>query len=363
MCGSDTVSAGHSVMMKTRDHTVAVTCHLEPTQNLYHLSKLLAGLCELGRQGRIALHFTTVADTSLQSSTDALLNVSITHEGTTTPVVFELYDRSDRFEMALLDAGGVYFKRSFYPPEIRSLPASWQHKVLPFGLNYGCRGPFEESQLLESSVAQPSLANYRNLLLFENFERPPDSPVKPSIVFQTRAWAPDSTSDDADDVNESRAEIIRALRRSFPGRFYGGFVPNAHARRCYPDLLTERSNEQNEYIRFSQRCLIGISTRGLHHSVPFKLPEMMASSRAIVSHSLRTEFPAPYLPGTHFLEFRSPEECVEQCDRILSDLSLARSLRRASWQYYQSQVRPGRHVGNLVDRAIGSQSSATEKRK
>lgn len=40
VCGSDTVSAGHSVMMKTRDPTVAVTCHLEPTQNLYHPLKL-----------------------------------------------------------------------------------------------------------------------------------------------------------------------------------------------------------------------------------------------------------------------------------------------------------------------------------
>jgi Glycosyl transferases group 1 len=102
-------------------------------------------------------------------------------------------------------------------------------------------------------------------------------------------------------------------------------------------------------------------TQNLYH--PFKLPEMMASSRAIVSHSLRTEFPALYLPGTHFLEFRSPEECVEQCGRILSDPSLARSLRQASWQYYQSQVRPGRHVGNLADRAIRAQGSATEKRK
>jgi hypothetical protein len=356
-------SADLSVMIKMRDHAVAVTCHLEPTQNPYHLSKLLAGLCELAKQGRIELRFTTVADTSLQSSTEALLNVFVTHDGTTTQVVFDVEDRSDRFEMALLDAGAVYFKRSFYPPDICSLPASWQHRILPFGLNYGCRGSLDESQLLESSVAPPSLANYRNFLSFHDFERPPHSPVKPAIVFQTRAWAPDSTSDDADEVNESRAEVIRALRRSFPGRFYGGFVGNAHARRYYPDLLTERSQEQNDYIQFSQRCLIGISTRGLHHSVPFKLPEIMASSRAIVSHSLRAELPAPCLPGTHFLEFRSPEECVEQCDRILSDLSLARSLRRASWEYYQSQVRPGRHVGNLLDRAIRSQSGAIEKRK
>ena len=195
VCRSDTLSAGHSVMVKTRDHTVAVTCHLEPTENLYHLSKLLAGLCGLARQGRIALHFTTVADTSLQSSAEGLLSVCVTHDGTTTQVVFDLYDRSDLFETALLDTGALYFKRSFYSPEIRSLPASSQRKILPFGLNYGCRGSLDESQLLESSVAPPSLANYRNFLSFHDFERPPHSPVKPAIVFQTRAWAPDSTSD------------------------------------------------------------------------------------------------------------------------------------------------------------------------
>ena len=346
--------------LKMREQTVGVTCHIEPTQNLYHLSKLLTGLCELARQGRIELRFTTVAANSPQSSTEAVLSAVVANHGTTTHAVFDLYDRSDRFEIALLEACGVYFKRSFCVPHVRSLQASWQPKVLPFGLNYGCRGLIDDSWLLESYVTESSLASYRALIPFQDCEQHPNVPVRPSIVFQTRAWAPDSTSDNADEVNESRAGIIRALRKSFPGRFYGGFVRNSHALRCYPDLLTEYSDEQSEYIRFSKRCGIGISTRGLHHSVPFKLPEIMASSQVIVSQPLSTGLPSLYLPGTHFLEFHTPQECIAQCDRILSDPSLARSLRQASWLYYESQVRPGRHVGNLIDRAILSQSSTAQ---
>jgi len=155
-----------------------------------------------------------------------------------------------------------------------------------------------------------------------------------------------------EEVNESRAAIIRALRKSFPGRFHGGFVRSPHALQRYSDLLSEYSSEQGEYVRLRKSCLVAISSRGLHHSIPFKVPENMAASLAIVSEPLGTELPVPYVAGTDFLEFRTPEECVEQCDHLLSDASLAGSLRQASWRYYESQVRPAQHVGNLLEQAL-----------
>jgi len=337
--------------VKMLERPVTVTCHVGPEQNLYHLSKVLTGLSELAEDGQIELGFTTVCEAACQTA-EAALHLLITNEAATLNVVFDTFDRSDYFETTLLEHCDFYFKRSFRASDICLLPAAWQHKIVRFGLNYGCRSSRGEARLLEFQVQQSSLQHYLNAPAFGDFEQSPDTYVAPSIVFQTRAWAPNSTSDNVEEVNESRAGIIRALRKSFPGRFHGGFIRNPHALQRYPDLLSTYSSEQGEYVRLIKRCLVGISSRGLHHSVPFKVPENMAASLAIVSEPLRTELPVPYVPGTDFIEFRTPEECVDQCDHLLSNPSLVSSLREASWRYYESQVKPAQHVGNLLERAL-----------
>jgi len=338
--------------VKIFERPVTVTCHVGPAQDLFHLSKMLTGLCELAADGQIELRFTSVCEPSCKSTPEAALHVLITHEAETLHVVFDTYDKSDFFETTLLEHCDFYFKRSFRASDICLLPAAWQHKIVRFGLNYGCRSSRGEARLLEFQVQQSSLQRYQNVPAFRDFEQSPSTDVAPSIVFQTRAWAPNATSDNVEEVNESRAAIIRALRKSFPGRFHGGFVRNPHALQRYPDLLSKYSSEQREYVQLRKSGLVAISSRGLHHSIPFKVPENMAASLAIVSEPLGTELPVPYVAGTDFLEFRTPEECVEQCDHLLSDASLAGSLRQASWRYYESQVRPAQHVGNLLERAL-----------
>jgi hypothetical protein len=335
------------------ERPISVTCYITPAHDLYHLSCLLTGLCELAGECRIELRFEPVLEDTRKPLEAIAMRAVAVWAGRATDIVFEVYDRSDDFEMPLLERCDIYFKRNFYEPEIRKLDRKCQQKVVPFGFNYACRSMAGEKRLLAADlVSRDSLDRYLLERPFESFEQSPTIAVSPCIVFQTRAWAPESTSDNADEVNDSRARIIRELRKAFRGRFHGGFVHSDFASERYPELLAEHSSEESAYVELVKGNLIGISTHGLHYSVPFKVPEYLAGSIAVVSEPLRNGFPVPFVEGQHFLAFREPEECVAQCDRILSNAHLASELRQASWQYYRSEIRPAQHVASLLERAF-----------
>jgi hypothetical protein len=341
------------------EHPISVTCYITPAHDLYHLSSILTGLSEVAKEGRLELRLEPILDDTRKPLEAIAMRAVAVREGRAIEIVFEVYDRSDRFEMPLLEHCDIYFKRSFFEPDIRDLDPELQPKVVPFGFNYACRSMAGETRLRGLDLDGRDFLN-RYLLErpFESFEQGPDTAVSPSIVFQTRAWPPESISDDADEVNESRVRIIRALRKAFPGRFHGGFVHSDFACRRYPELLSEHPSAESAYVRLVKQRLIGISTHGLHYSVPFKVPEYLAASITVVSEPLRNGFPAPFVEGQHFLAFREPEECIAQCDRILSDAHLSVGLREASWQYYQTEIRPAQHVANVLDRAFSHATGA-----
>jgi hypothetical protein len=325
----------------------SITCSLSPAHDLYHLSNILTGLSELAERGSLSLHIEPVVNDARNPLESVAMRASVSRDGRAIEIVFDLYDRSDTFEMPLLEQCDLYFKRSFCAPNV---PERFRSKVMPFGLNYSCYSAGGEARLRAAGMSDPSfLSRYVQERPWESFEQPPTAEVSAAILFQTRAWPPDSIDDDAVEINQSRVLLIRELRRAFPGRFHGGFAPSAYTRLHYPDLVSECPSDEGQYTQFAKRHLIGISTRGLRYSVPFKAAEYLAASIAMVSEPLRTRFPEPLLDGRHFLAFENPDECIAQCDRILSNLALARDLREAAWHYYEAEIRPARHMAKLLD--------------
>ena len=69
-------------------------------------------------------------------------------------------------------------------------------------------------------------------------------------------------------TNRERADpgTPPGLSRPVPRRI----CARAHARIHYPDLVSEYPSDEGPYTQFAKRHLIGISTHGLHDSVPFK---------------------------------------------------------------------------------------------
>jgi hypothetical protein len=177
------------------------------------------------------------------------------------------------------------------------------------------------------------------------------------VVFQTRVWEPHDTTDDADQVNQERVDLVRALRDALGERFVGGLVPTPFAAKNFPDAVTPHDASRAGYVQMSKRSLVGVYSRGLHHSLAFKLAEYLAASKCVVSTPFRNELPAPLVEGTNYLEFDGIEQCVAQCRRLLADADLAAEMRRRNREYFLREVEPASHMRRCLDRAFDTTSS------
>ena len=346
---------------------IQVTCHIDACQNLYALSKVHTGLCLLAAGGEIELHFASPNDRRFFCQ-EGLTALSIrTRTGEQRLAAIDVYDRSDVFGRELLEYCDLYFKRSYYAAGIARLPVALQSKIVPFGMNYACR----TSGKYLPAIAGPALGNLRRAIgggpvavkdallqlvmisRYRLFELEPSVPLRPEIVFQTRVWTQaDCSTEPIEPLNESRVELVRALRKSFPKHFRGGVIPTKLARERYPDALTAEPTRPAGYLAASRESLIGISTRGLHHSVPFKLPEYLAGSKCVVSEPLRNVLPDVLEDEREVLWFRDVDECLARCEELLRWPERAHELRHNAWKYYQEQVAPAAHVRKCLGQVI-----------
>jgi hypothetical protein len=349
-----------------------VTCYIDACQNLYALSKLHTGLCLLAAGGEINLRFAAPPEDRRFYCEEGLTALAIrTESGEERLAAIDVYDRADVFGRELLEGCDLYFKRSYFAAGIGRLPARWQSKIAPFGMNYACYTSGKYWRAIAGPVyghlchALPGgPAAVKNALLqilmiprYALFEREPSMALRTEIVFQTRVWTQaDCSTEPIEPLNESRAALVRALRKSFPKHFRGGLIPTKLARELYPDALTTEPTRPAGYLAASRESLIGISTHGLHHSTPFKLPEYLAGSKCVVSEPLRNELPEALEDGREALWFRGIDECLAKCEELLRWPERARELRHNAWSYYQEQVAPAAHIRKCLGQVLGGAS-------
>jgi hypothetical protein len=347
-----------------------IVVHLPPLANLQHASKVLSGLCGLQALGEAQVH---ICAAQWAFGHGAMLILEVEDGTQRRKVVIDLHDRSDLLDFDALERCHVYFKRSFYSPDLVSLEPSQSAKVFPFGLNYPCRGFGVTTKVLghllrsglsgrlravlgNQAVVRERVHSLRAFTTTPDasaFEVSPLEPVDPVILFQTRLWGQHETEpDDAAQINDLRVNVVRALRKAFGNQFVGGVVPTPLAKQQFPDCVTTEHCRKSRYVALSRRALIAVYTRGLNHSTAFKLPEYLAGSKAIVAEGLRNQTPVPLENGVHFLSFSSPEECVERCADLLRDRDRANELRDLGHAYYRREVEPRTHVRTLLDRAL-----------
>ena len=343
----------------------------------HHSWQVFAGLSALRSRGEVDLHLV-VADRGGLPLEDVVPWALVRDRETRGEwnVCFDLADgkwlTGPRPRIA-----DVTFKRS-YDPDPDPPVGTIHGRVRPFGLNYACRTGHEgrmirysfESlrtaprrgrtnrssswrlQRLAWPLKQPlQLARARRRpdrvwsgvpRHVSQFEVAPGVPAEPVVLFHTRAWAEkvDGVADHHTGPNFQRAELIRTLQRRLGSRFRGGFAPTPYARTHFADCLSDQPTEPVAYMQAVQRCAIAVSTIGLQRSTPYKLPENLSASRAIVSDPLHFGLPAPLVPGTHLVTFDDPEGCADACEGLLDDPSLLAHLREQAWDYYQREVRP-----------------------
>jgi hypothetical protein len=275
----------------------------------------------------------------------------------------------------------VYFKRSYDSAWVATLDPPMRCKVLPYGLYYPVSSSHERASIKRSliytfytgKVGSNPIGFLRQLALpfwdalrgraskargkiprLQDLVAGPDEAADAKIYFPTRVWDP-ATAVDPDEkhaINEARVAVIRALKKEFGERFIGGLRESEFVRRTYPDCISHYSTKKADYLDLLRQNLVAVTTTGLVSSTGAKFPEYLAASRCIVSEPLRYEIPYAIIPGTHYLPFATPDECVAACDRLLRDSGFAAEMRHANHQLFMSEVEPTATMRNVLRRAF-----------
>lgn len=353
---------------------------------------LLTGLSMLARDGRIHL------DLELRPKGAALdhgpwhlrdkkpMQTTIEVEGGGSCVI----DVHDSWEVDEQDiaAHDLYFKRSLAP---ESLLIPHGHKLRTLGLVNDVRADFFDLAELrtELAAAGSATARLRKLLRWaalsagarwfdaggrpslSRMSAPPVAGQPAGVLLMAGLWDPEQVPEWApgkreewESINRMRVECIRALRREFGQRFHGGVRPGAFARRYAPDVMlpSERAAGQRELVRRALEHPICVTSVGLHGSNGFRLAEFVALSRAIVSESVRYMVPGEFGPGTHYLPFASPQECVSQVARLFDDAAAREQMARRNWEYFNAWQRPDRMALRVVALTLGARGTAPRPR-
>lgn len=318
-----------------------IKCYFSENVDLFLLGQTLAGLYEQPH-----------TDVKLRRVDWITNSICAALEIDGMRIAIEVSDHSDFWDLPLLEWCDVYAKRNINPRHSTAL----QNKIIPFGLIWACtsrRSSIAALAAIAGTLPRASKSRlyeiYRYLVTphWKFFEHRPEQPIDNTILFQTRVWEPfDSPGDET--ISEERIQLFRALKREFGSRVQGGVVPTPLAYKICPDIITNRPCRLPQYVRWAKMPLIGIYFRGLYGAIAIKMAEFLAASKCIVSEPIENDLTAPL---NHISTYHSESECLEACNRLLSDESLAKYQRQQSWNYYQTYVSPQVHMAGLIERS------------
>ena len=318
-----------------------VTVFVDGRQDLTHPSWLYAGLGMLAAKGELELLFRPLTSRALPAG-NVFSQVEVKSGQRVSRLLFDFKDQSDIFCDAPAD---LYFKRSFRASEAEKRAGN----IHPFGMPFACRFPADLpgvlSGLLTSGLPWKTrlqrLSQYTRITDARAFVASAPSAKIQRVIFQTRLWEPhEITGDDLEAVNLPRVSLIRRLRRELGARFLGGLVPTARARRDYPELVREDGVRRDDYLALMRSSAIGISTRGLFHSTPWKLSEYLSTGIAVVTQPISNQPLDPLVERKHVLTFNSEDECLRHCTALLENPDRAAQMQLANRAYYETSVEP-----------------------
>lgn len=365
-------------------------CTIYASSYCEHLLQIYAGLYALQEAGAILVRqrfgaealrrrLGGMADAKLLSPEAGALVVDIEGAGL---VLFDVRDDAAGW-MALAERLVLYAKRSFRSGAYGADGHGTTAKFVPLGLNYAVsleRAGVQELLRCIAQVDRSSLSRKRLLVALARtipgvgralgiptvgaVAAPPDPGMPPRAIFLARTWqeAEVRNPEEVGPLNEMRAGCIRALRTRFGERFLGGFAPSAHARAAYPDCVADAgvSTRRSHYLKRLRSFPVCVATRGLADSIGWKFAEYVALSKAIVTEPLRFEPPGPIAAGENYLEFDSPEACVQRVGELMEDggarLRMMESNRRYHAEYGTPQAIAGRVLDAALERAAGAQA-------
>lgn len=153
-------------------------------------------------------------------------------------------------------------------------------------------------------------------------------------------------------INQTRIQIMRALKKEFGEAFTGGMFHDALSQQLCPDLVLPVSEVRKKaYLDRMKQSDICIGTMGLHKSIGWKMGEYIAASRAIVSEPLMYVVPGDYSSGQHYLPFNSVSGCCEQAAVLFSNPDKLYHMKQANHRYYLDYLEPKQQLRNALSLA------------
>jgi hypothetical protein len=345
-----------------------------PDTDLYHAAKLATGLAELSRRGVLTVRTQAYDGPAPPPGERRAVRWNVVDNETrrSLRLALDLVDSAARIDSLSARECDVYFKRSFLRSEAERLaPPDARCVFLPLGLNHSCLSPAARSLYARAAwdrrrslrLSAPGswkagggfLKDLRTMAglpppeAFENFE--PGGRTG-QVLFQTRVWAPEPSTDDLPALNRERADLVRELKAAIPDAFVGGVMADAFSTANFSDVVTARSLHRAQYAAMTRRASIGVYSRGLHDSLAFKLSEYLASGLCVVSSPLKHELPEPLVAGRHYLPYQTAAECAQAVRWLLSHPDAARKMQSDNAEYYRTNLAPAACVSGALTRAF-----------
>jgi hypothetical protein len=358
----------------------AISCRLLYRSASPHLQQLYTGFRLLQRSGLVRLsQERRQTPISYQNAAPHLNGAGHAHLDVLVEGRLRLhFDTHDAQEIAVgeLDGCDFYFKRSYTPSAVESLPASQRSKIVPLGMNYRVLPDIPDFMSVRRALAMSGLSRSTLSALKQaldtgnrfgyqprvrDMQAEPQLNAAPNVLFLVAGYDPyddpTRTQEKIDDriaINETRARCIRLLREALGPRFTGGFGDSAFTRQNYSDIVWPESVSQQNYLRTLSAFPICVATTGLHGSTGWKMAEYVAFSKAILAEPLVYDVTGQFRSGKHFLEFGSPDECVHAAIRLIEEPELRRQMMRDNATYYREYLRPDALVKNALTTALAA---------
>ena len=94
---------------------------------------------------------------------------------------------------------------------------------------------------------------------------------------------------------------------------------------------------------------IGISSPGLEESVGAKFGEYLAFGLAVVTNSVEQyQFLGPLKEGKHYLQYESPEECLEKSLSLHCNEPFRKNMQQENLKYYNDWLHPAQKVKKII---------------
>ena len=315
-----------------------------------HTSNTISALHFFATQNNIPLSY----DKAPSCFTDSFHpGVTFVHfQLTNDQTIKACYDMADWPQIAStthLEHCDIYLKRSYLPEEINKLPSSLRAKILPYGLYFPFSPLSLKHELLSywsairssnarstSDLKEAALKGIWDTTRYILKNDPPFTPLhklesiqggENTILFQVRLWDP-------------KQHIVRALKSNFPTKFVGGITPTPYSEKICPELHTTLSPTPKNYISLLAQSKIVIAEEGLHGTHGAKLGEYFAAGRCILSEPSFYTLPHQPRDGVDYLEFTTPEKCVELVNDLLANPSKIDELISNARNLYKEKLNP-----------------------